>query len=72
MYICSCHAVTDGQIKAFAEKNGCNWKKMTRELKAGTQCGICAKSAKAILEQSCTGEQCPRFGKGCRNSRKAE
>lgn len=52
MWICSCHAVTDGMIKEFAKKHGCAWKKMTQELKVGTQCGTCAKSAKEILEQA--------------------
>lgn len=52
MWICSCHAVTDGMIKEFAKANGCAWKKMTKELKVGTQCGTCAKSAKQILEQA--------------------
>jgi len=52
MWICSCHAVTDGMIKEFAKKHGCAWKKMTKELKVGTQCGTCAKSAKEILEQA--------------------
>ncbi len=52
MWICSCHAVTDGMIKEFAKQHGCAWKKMTQELKVGTQCGTCAKSAKEILEQA--------------------
>lgn len=52
MWICSCHAVTDGMIKEFAKQHGCAWKKMTQELKVGTQCGTCAKYAKEILEQA--------------------
>lgn len=52
MWICSCHAVNDGMIKAFAKEHGCAWKKMTQELKVGTQCGICAKEAKRILEEA--------------------
>ncbi len=52
MWICSCHAVTDGMIKEFAKQHGCAWKKLTQELKVGTQCGTCAKYAKEILEQA--------------------
>ncbi len=52
MWICSCHAVNDGMIKEFAKKHGCAWKKMTQELKVGTQCGACAKEAKRILEET--------------------
>jgi len=52
MWICSCHAVNDGMIKDFAKEHGCAWKKMTQELKVGTQCGVCAKEAKRILEEA--------------------
>lgn len=52
MYICICHAVTDCQIKEFAQKNGRNWRKLTAELKVGTKCGSCAKRAKQIHDQS--------------------
>ena len=52
MWIFSCHAVNDGMIKDFAKEHGCAWKKMTQELKVGTQCGICAKEAKRILEEA--------------------
>lgn len=52
MWICSCHAVNDGMIKDFAKEHGCAWKKMTQELKVATQCGVCAKEAKRILEEA--------------------
>ncbi|MBC7998733.1 MAG: (2Fe-2S)-binding protein [Leptolyngbya sp.] len=60
MWICSCHAVNDGQIKAFAKEHGANWKLMTQVLKCGTQCGTCAKSAKEILEQAAGDNPKPR------------
>jgi bacterioferritin-associated ferredoxin len=53
MYVCICFAVTESQIADFAQANGCNWRKLTRELKAGTQCGTCAKRAKLTLEKAC-------------------
>lgn len=53
MYICICHAVTEEQIKEFARTNGCNWRKMTKELKTGTDCGSCAIKAKSVLAGAC-------------------
>ena len=52
MYICVCHAVTEEQIKDFARKPGCTWRRMTKELKAGTDCGSCAIKAKRILVET--------------------
>ncbi|PZM82362.1 MAG: (2Fe-2S)-binding protein [Candidatus Melainabacteria bacterium] len=54
MYVCICHAVTEEQIKDFARAHGCNWRKMSRELKAGTDCGTCAIKAKRALKNLCT------------------
>lgn len=54
MYVCICFAVTDSQIREFAEVNGCDWRKMTRELKTGTSCGSCAIAAKRVLSESCS------------------
>jgi len=53
VYVCICHAVTDAQIREFAAKNGCNWRKMTDELGTGTSCGSCAIKAKKILTETC-------------------
>jgi bacterioferritin-associated ferredoxin len=54
MYVCICHAVTEEQIKHFAKAHGCNWRKMTRVLKTGTDCGSCAIKAKRTLKDMCT------------------
>lgn len=57
MYVCICHAVTEEQIKLFAKAHGCNWRKMTTELKTGTDCGSCAIKAKRTLKNLCTQSQ---------------
>jgi len=52
MYICSCHAVTDGQIKRCVNDEGvCTWKELMKKTKVGTQCGTCAKFAFALFKE---------------------
>lgn len=51
MYICSCFAVTDHQIRdAVKEGDVPNFRGLCKKLKCCTNCGICAKSAKAIFD----------------------
>ncbi len=52
MYICSCHAVTDGQIKRCVNDGSvCTWRELMKETKVGTQCGTCAKHAFALFKE---------------------
>ncbi|MBS2000505.1 MAG: (2Fe-2S)-binding protein [Cyanobacteria bacterium SZAS LIN-5] len=52
MYICSCNAVTDGQIKRCVTDEGvCTWRELMQKTKVGTQCGICAKYAFALFKE---------------------
>jgi len=52
MYICSCHAVTDGQIKREVNDQGiCTWRELMKKTKVGTQCGTCAKFAFALFKE---------------------
>lgn len=51
MYICSCHAVTDGAIRA-AIKSGTNtFAQLAKLTGIATQCGICGRQAKALFYQ---------------------
>jgi bacterioferritin-associated ferredoxin len=51
MYICSCHAVTDGRIRKAAQTGEAKtWKELTRLTGCATQCGTCAIDAKAIFD----------------------
>jgi bacterioferritin-associated ferredoxin len=53
MYICSCHAVTDGRIRKAAQTGEAKtWKELTRLTGCGTQCGTCARDAKAIFDRA--------------------
>ena len=50
MYMCSCRAVTDGQIRKEVE-NGCpTWKDLVHRTEVATQCGTCARDAKALFD----------------------
>jgi bacterioferritin-associated ferredoxin len=53
MYICSCHAVTDGRIRKAAQTGEAKtWKELTRLTGCSTQCGTCARDAKAIFDRA--------------------
>ncbi|HEY9757369.1 MAG TPA: (2Fe-2S)-binding protein [Oculatellaceae cyanobacterium] len=51
MYICSCHAVTDGQIRKAVDGGISRWKDLVHVLHCSTQCGICGKEAKSLFEK---------------------
>jgi bacterioferritin-associated ferredoxin len=51
MYMCSCHAVTDGQIRKEVEGDCPTWKELVHRTKVSTQCGTCARDAKALFDE---------------------
>lgn len=52
MYVCLCHGVTDKTIRQAAAA-GCNSLAQLRcELKVASQCGKCARQAKAVLDEA--------------------
>mgnify|MGYP001304022700 CR=1 FL=1 len=66
MYICSCRAVTDGQIKKAVAEGTRTFRALCKQLGCGTQCGICAKYAKEVFDQAkkdLPGEQTSEEGK---------
>ncbi len=53
MFICSCHAVTDGAIKKAVLSGAVKtFRELARSTGCGTQCGICAKNAKEVFDQA--------------------
>lgn len=53
MFICSCHAVTDGAIKKAVQSGTVKtFRELARATGCGTQCGICAKSAKDVFDKA--------------------
>lgn len=51
MYICSCHAVTDGAIKAHIKSGTRTFAQLAKQTGIATQCGICGRQAKALFYQ---------------------
>lgn len=52
MYICSCFAVTDGQIKQSVASGTRTFRELCQELKCCTNCGICAVHAKEVFDKA--------------------
>lgn len=46
MYICSCHAVTDGAMRAAIKSGTRTFAKMAKLTGVATGCGICGRQAK--------------------------
>lgn len=51
MYVCICHAVTDRQIIAAAERGTSRLADLRRELGVPGHCGRCARCAKDLLSK---------------------
>ena len=56
MYVCSCFAVTEKQVKEHAEAGACTPRQIASACKAGTDCGSCVRRIQAILGRG----NCPR------------
>jgi bacterioferritin-associated ferredoxin len=54
MYICVCHAVTDGAIEQAAMEGVRTMKELGFKTGCGTQCGSCLSTARKILEDART------------------
>lgn len=53
MYICSCHAVTDGAIKKAVKEGGIRrFRDLAKLTGVSTQCGICGIGAKEIFDKA--------------------
>ncbi|MEU8620066.1 (2Fe-2S)-binding protein [Streptomyces sp. NPDC048623] len=56
VYVCSCFAVTEKQVKEHAEAGACTPRQVASACKAGTDCGSCVRRIQAILGRG----NCPR------------
>ncbi|MCX2179366.1 (2Fe-2S)-binding protein [Streptomyces sp. SKN60] len=56
MYVCSCFAITEKQVKEHAESGACTPRQIASACKAGTDCGSCVRRIQAILGRG----SCPR------------
>ena len=61
MYVCICRAVTDTAIRRAVEEEGVRTlRELSRETGAGTQCGSCVATARAILDEALAAQAPPR------------
>ncbi|HND70040.1 MAG TPA: (2Fe-2S)-binding protein [Candidatus Obscuribacter sp.] len=53
MYICSCHAVTDGAIRKAVMEGGIRrFRDLAKSTGVSTNCGICGKHAKEVFDKA--------------------
>ena len=52
MYVCICHAVTDGAIRAAAKSGTKSFRCLSKSLQVATKCGACAIEAKRIFDEA--------------------
>ena len=51
MIVCSCHGVTDREIRRLARGGACTLRQVAEACGAGAGCGGCRASVRAILRQ---------------------
>lgn len=52
MYICICHAITDGEIRQEVYKGAKCLKSLQKNIPVATGCGTCACSAKEVINDT--------------------
>jgi bacterioferritin-associated ferredoxin len=52
VYICLCHGITDNQIRTCAQAGARTLADLSGTLGVATQCGSCAASACAVLDEA--------------------
>jgi bacterioferritin-associated ferredoxin len=66
VYVCSCEAVTDGQIRGVAESGITDFAELQAITKVSTRCKRCLSSAEAYFAQAV--EECKRKLTACGES----
>ena len=54
MYVCICHAVTDGQIRECANDGACTMRELRQRLGVASRCGKCTAHALDLLREAST------------------
>jgi len=55
MYVCVCHAVTDGEIRNAAHSGCQSFTELRDRLQVGTCCGRCSGCARRVLHETLSG-----------------
>ena len=59
MYVCICQAVTDTTIRRAVEEGVTTLPELSLRTGAGTQCGSCVPTARAILDEALAERNAP-------------
>ena len=51
MYVCVCNPVTDSEVRNCARRGACTLSELQMQLGVALQCGSCASTALAIVEE---------------------
>ncbi|WP_411860509.1 (2Fe-2S)-binding protein [Halioxenophilus sp. WMMB6] len=51
MLLCICKGVSESHVKAHVSQGVCTMQKLSCQTGLGTQCGVCRKSARQLLNQ---------------------
>ena len=51
MYVCICHAVTETTVQESIEAGACSVDEVTRQCRAGGDCGSCHQHIESMLEE---------------------
>lgn len=52
MYVCLCKSVTDSDIKRAVDNGAASFREVRDQLGVSTQCGKCARLARAVVQES--------------------
>jgi bacterioferritin-associated ferredoxin len=65
MYVCVCHAVTDGHIRECASDGACKMRELRERLGLASSCGKCAAHALEVLREASMPGQAAVGSAGC-------
>jgi bacterioferritin-associated ferredoxin len=51
MYVCICNPVTDSEVRVCVRRGACTLSDLQMQLGVAAQCGMCAPTAVAIIEE---------------------
>jgi bacterioferritin-associated ferredoxin len=61
MYVCVCNPVTDSEVRNCVRRGACTLSDLQMQLGVAVQCGTCASTALAIVEEVTRGNASPRL-----------
>jgi bacterioferritin-associated ferredoxin len=59
MFVCICNPVTDREIRGCVREGACTLSDLQLQLGVAVQCGMCASSAEAIIQEETAMSRAP-------------